>query len=194
MSQNPPQGPPPQGPQYNQQPGPYQGQPGPYQGQPGQYQQPPQKTGKKKWVIGCLGLIVLAIVFFAGCTALVAGGGSATDSTSTGNSNGSSGESATETEEATGAGTVTLEATSTTTGNVMWMDLDGSSNTEDFSGTWTKEIALKDSTETYTFTVMGDLMDDTSEVTCKLYVDGELEDEATGTGSAGSATCTQPLW
>lgn len=66
MSHNPPSGPGPQGPQYNQQPGQYP--------PPGYGQQPPQKKGKKKWVIGCLGLIVLAIVLFAGCAALLTPG------------------------------------------------------------------------------------------------------------------------
>ena len=53
MSYNPAAGPGPQGPQYSE--------------------QTPQKKGKKKWVIGCLGLIVLAIILFAGCAALVSG-------------------------------------------------------------------------------------------------------------------------
>ncbi|PWF88021.1 hypothetical protein CIK52_01610 [Kocuria rosea] len=191
MSQNPPQGPPPQGPQYNQQPGPYQGQPGPYQGQPGQYQQPPQKKGKKKWVIGCLGLIVLALVFFGGCAALVSGGAS---ETSTSSSNSDAEPSEVQTEDVENAGTVTFEATASTTGTVIWGNLDGSTNTEDFTGTWTKEVTPKESSELYNVTVTGDFMDDSSEVTCKLYVDGELKDEATGTGSAGSASCTQPMF
>ena len=144
----PPSGPGPQGPDYGQQPGPYQGQPGQY---PPGYGQPPQKKSKKKWVIGCLGLIGLAIVLFAGCGALLVGAEDATDTdttpgtVSTGTSAPAEEEdetepSAVQTEEVTDAGTITLEATATTTGTVIWGDLDGSTNTEQFTGTWTKEI------------------------------------------------------
>lgn len=197
----PPSGPGPQGPDYGQQPGPYQGQLGQY---PPGYGQPPQKKGKKKWVIGCLGLIVLAIVLFAGCGALLVGAEDATDTdttpgtVSTGTSAPAEEEdetepSAVQTEEVTDAGTVTLEATATTTGTVIWGDLDGSTNTEQFTGTWTKEIAPEDGA-LYHVTVTGDFMDENSEVTCQLSVDGELKEEATGTGSAGSASCTQPIF
>lgn len=65
MSHNTPNGPGPQGPEYNQQPG--QNPP------PGYGQQPPKKS-KKKWALGCLGLFILAIILFAGCSALVSGG------------------------------------------------------------------------------------------------------------------------
>lgn len=68
---HPPSAPGPQGPDYGQQPGPYQGPPGQY---PPGYGQPPQKKSKKKWAIGCLGLIVLAILLFGGCAALLGGG------------------------------------------------------------------------------------------------------------------------
>lgn len=54
MSHNPAAGPGPQGPQYTQ--------------------QPPQKKGKKKWVLGCLGLVFLVIILFAGCSALLGSG------------------------------------------------------------------------------------------------------------------------
>lgn len=194
MSQNPPQGLPPQGPDFNH-------QPGPYQGQPGYYQQPPQKKGKKKWVIGCLGLFVLAIVFFGGCAALVSSGAdtpapapSSSTSASAAEDSSQAEPSAVQTEEVSDAGTITLEATASTTGTVIWGNLDGSTNTEEFTGTWTKEITPKDSTEMYNVIVSGDFMDESSEVSCKLYVDGELKDEATGTGSAGSASCTQPIF
>lgn len=33
-----------------------------------------QPTGKKKKVLGCLGIIILAIILFAGCSALMSGG------------------------------------------------------------------------------------------------------------------------
>lgn len=195
---HPPSAPGPQGPDYGQQPGPYQGQPGQY---PPGYGQPPQKSGKKKWAIGCGILTLLAILLFGGCAAL--GIGAATQAPApTGESSDSTGaESATEeaepsavqTEDVTDAGTVTLEATASTNGTVIWGDLDGSTNTEQFTGTWTKEIAPKDGA-LYHVTVTGDFMDESSEVTCKLYVDGDLKEEATGTGSAGSASCTQPIF
>lgn len=66
MSHNPTAGPGPQGPQYNQQPGQYP--------PPGNGQQLPEKKGKKKWALGCLGLFVLVILLFAGCGALMGGG------------------------------------------------------------------------------------------------------------------------
>ncbi|MGX5357570.1 hypothetical protein [Kocuria sp. KH4] len=213
----PPSDPGHQGPDYGQQPGPYQGQPGQYQSHPGQYQgqpgqyppgygQPPKKSGKKKWAIGCGILTLLAILLFGGCAALGIGAasqsgtttpGATTDDAATDDAGDAADDaepSAVQTEEVTDAGTVTLEATASTTGTALWMDLDGSSNTEEFTGTWSKEIPLKDGNETYTLSVTGDFMDENSEVTCKLYVDGELKDEATGTGSAGSASCSQPLF
>lgn len=189
---HPPSAPGPQGHDYSQQPGPYQGQPGQY---PPGYGQPPQKSGKKKWAIGCGILALLAVLLFGGCAALGIGAATQTPAP-TGESSDTTGAdpSAEQTEDVAGAGTVTLEATASTTGTVLWMDMDGSSNTEEFTGTWTKEIPLKDETETYTLSVTGDFMDESSEVTCKLYVDGELKDEATGTGAAGSASCSQPLF
>ncbi|WP_298584289.1 Ltp family lipoprotein [uncultured Kocuria sp.] len=66
MSHNPTNGPGPEGPRYNQQPGPYS--------PPEHGQEPPKKKGKKKWAIGCLGLFVLVIILFAGCSALLSGG------------------------------------------------------------------------------------------------------------------------
>lgn len=193
---HPPSGPGPQGPNYGQQPGPYQGQPGQY---PPSYGQPPQKKSKKKWYIGCGLLLLLGILaLFAGCAALLAGAENVTETPATVSTapatTGSEESSAVQTEDVSGAGTVTFEATASTNGTVIWGDLDGSTNTEDFTGSWTKEVQLQDDSEIYNVTVTGDFMDDTSEVTCKLYVDGELVDEASGTGSAGSASCSQPIF
>lgn len=186
---------------------PPQYQPG--QGQPGQYQQPyggqgypPQQPPKKKRSLaklGCLGLLALiALIVVIVIIAAIAGGGG--DDSSEGSDNPETSEQAadptapeTEQGDADG-GTITLEATSTAgTGNVSWGDF-SSTNTEEFSGEWSKDVPPLENGELYTVTVVGDLMSEDAEVSCKIIIDGEVVDEATGSGSAGTASCSQPIF
>lgn len=90
--------------------------------------------------------------------------------------------------------TIELIATSTTSGTVMWGDvLGGSMNSEDIGTHWNSAVPA-DADQNYTITVTGDYMDPASQVTCEIKVNGETVDTAQGSGAAGSATCTQPLF
>ena len=100
-----------------------------------------------------------------------------------------------ETTEAPAEKTITLKATATGSGTVIWGDIDGSTNTESFSGSWEKTITGDDAKKTYTLMVSGDVMgDDSQQMTCEILVDGESKDDASATGTMGSASCTTPLW
>ena len=157
---------------------------------------PPPKKSKKKWAVGCLALVVLALVLFGGCAALMSTGGSEPTPVSTpeGTPAGTDDTPANPApaEDVDAGDTVRLVATATGTGQVIWGDL-GSTNTAEFTGTWEKEVTAAPDV-TYTLMVSDSTMSDSAEVTCELYVNGELADSATGTGSFGSASCTQPLW
>ena len=87
--------------------------------------------------------------------------------------------------------TRTLEISATATGDgTVLHGATGSSNSEKFTGEWSKTVELpKD--EGYTVSVTGDIFnsDDSQQVSCKIIVDGKVEEEKTGSGSAGSAFC-----
>ena len=200
---HPPNAPGPQGPEDNQQPGAHQAG----------YGQPPQKKSKKKWVIGCLGLIVLAILLFAGCAAIIAGAGDEEPVETTEEVEAPVEEEVeraevdapVEEEEArveetapaptqddAATETVVLEVTADPSGTVIWGDV-GSSNSESVSGTWTREVPAEDDS-IYTVSVTGDVMDESSTVSCRILVEGEVVDEASGSGAMGSALCAQPIF
>lgn len=187
-----------QAPQYQPQPG---QQPG-YGAPQGQYypnQQPPKKRGGfLKWGLGCLGIIFLVIVLAVACTAIATNGGNdeeSSDSQSESNidTDASDVESApvADAEKADEVDTVLLEATASGEGHVMWGS-DGGTNTESFTGTWSKEVPSD--AGMMSLTVTGDILDEDSEVSCTLTIDGEAKDEASGSGATGGATCIQPLF
>lgn len=165
---------------------------------------PPKKKG------GCLkigaiiaGLIVLLLVLAGACSAMFAGGGEDTSSPGTTVEETTEGtapqeQEPTQEQEAEQPPVLRLEATSTSSGesSANWFDLDGSMNSENFVGTWTKEIPLTDTDDRYNFSITPNLMDTSAAtVTCKLYIDDELVDEATATGDGyASASCSQPLF
>lgn len=177
--------------------------------QPNGAQQPPvanehpkkKNSIAKKAGIGCLGLILLV----GGCSAIVGQGAKNTaqaPATSTASAPASASQassapavaapaSSTPATEEKKPDTIKLEATATGNGQVIWGTA-GSTNTEQFSGTWVKEVPK--GKELMTLMVSGDGMDPNSKVTCKLYINGELKQEKSGSGQFGSASCTQPLF
>lgn len=188
-----------QPPQYNpQQQGDYQ--PGSPQGQyyPPQQQQPPKKKGGfLKWGLGCLGLIVVVIVLAVACTAIAAGGGGSDDGAAETSRQGNDSGTAQEAGEADsgdeeGAGTILMEVTASGEGTVLW-GADGGTNTESFTGSWSKEVPEPEG-GMMSVTVSGDILDESSTVTCTMTIDGEIVDEAEGSGAAGGASCMQPLF
>lgn len=94
-----------------------------------------------------------------------------------------------ETTEAPAAETLTLTATNTGKGTVSW-GIGGSMNTAEFEGEWTQQIELTDELDMVTLTVQGDYMVDSNELKCTITdANGEVVDEATGTGQAAMASC-----
>lgn len=94
-----------------------------------------------------------------------------------------------ETTEAPAAETLTLTATNTGKGTVSW-GIGGSMNTAEFEGEWTQQIELTDEFDMVTLTVQGDYMVDSNDLKCTITdANGEVVDEATGTGQAAMASC-----
>jgi len=165
--------------------------------------QPKKPFYKKWWFIAIVVIILLVAIGQA------MGGGSDTAgtqstpaasvpaTTDTAQSDAAAAPAATpeETSEAPAEETITLKATATGEGTVIWGDTDGSTNTESFSGSWEKTVTGEDAEKTYTLSVTGDVMgDDSQQMTCEILVNGESKDDASATGTMGSASCTTPLW
>lgn len=90
--------------------------------------------------------------------------------------------------------TVEFQATATGNGTVIWTR-QGSSNTEQFSGTWSKTFTGDEAKDLTGVSVTGDIMGGNDQkVTCKVIVNGEQKDAKEASGSAGSAHCTVPLF
>lgn len=90
--------------------------------------------------------------------------------------------------------TVEFQATATGNGTVIWTK-SGSSNTEQFSGTWSKTFTGDEAKDLTGVSVTGDIMGgNDQQVTCKIIVNGEEKDAKEAGGSAGSAMCTVPLF
>ena len=88
--------------------------------------------------------------------------------------------------------TITLKATASGDGTVMWMH-DGSSNSESFNGEWTKEVPAEHGG--WTVSVTGDIFGgDEQTMGCEIIVRGKSEEAKTGSGAAGSAYCSTYIW
>ena len=86
--------------------------------------------------------------------------------------------------------TLEFHATATGSGSVVWGS-DGSTNTEDFTGEWSKTLTGDEASGYYTLFVSGDIMSgDSQEMTCEIVKNGKTVDSNKGTGSAGSASCS----
>lgn len=145
--------------------------------------------------------IALVIVVAAGALSKMAGGGSGTTAGST-STPAAAAAPATEAaaapaEAATPAAapasdTITLKATATGEGTVMWMH-DGSSNSEKFTGEWSKEVPYESGD--WTVSVTGDILGgDDQRMTCEIIVKGESKEAKEGSGAAGSAGCSTLTW
>lgn len=163
--------------------------------------QPRKKRGCLPWIIGTIVLLLL----FAGCAALAGGGEDPAPQQTTpvedptpqtvGPPPATETTPAPEapTSEAAEGTTVTLEVTANGPASISWGELSGGTNTLDVTETWSTDVTAQDG-DLYHLTVYPTFMSSTTEVTCNLYVDGELKDTATGTGENGSASCTQPMF
>lgn len=90
--------------------------------------------------------------------------------------------------------TIELQATATGNGTVIWTK-HGGSNTEQFNGTWSKTFTGDETKELTGLSVTGDLTGGNDQkVTCRVIVNGEEREANEGTGAAGSAYCTVPLF
>lgn len=143
--------------------------------------------------------IALVIVVAAAALSKMAGGGSSTTAGST-STPAAAAAPATEAAPAEGASpaaapasdTITLKATATGEGTVMWMH-DGSSNSEKFTGEWSKDVPYESGD--WTVSVTGDLLGgDDQKMTCEIIVKGESKEAKEGSGAAGSAGCSTIIW
>jgi len=165
--------------------------PMPPQGYP---QQPyPPQPPKKKHTVRNIVLIVIAVIVLIGVVRCAAGGGdsssSTQDSTTAAGAETTAAEETTA-EETSATRTVTMTATASGAGTVIWGTL-GSTNTEQFTGSWTNEVEVENG-ETMTLSVSGDAVygDDSQEMSCEIAVDGEVKESNKATGQMGSASCT----
>jgi hypothetical protein len=155
---------------------------------------PAKKPLWKRWWF-----IALVIVVAAGALSKMAGGGSGTTAGST-STPAAAAAPATEAAPAEGASpaaapasdTITLKASATGEGTVMWMH-DGSSNSEKFTGEWSKEVPYESGD--WTVSVTGDILGgDDQRMTCEIIVKGESKEAKEGSGAAGSAGCSTIIW
>lgn len=150
---------------------------------------PAKKPLWKRWWF-----IALVIVVAAVALSKVAGGGGS--STTAGSTSTPAAAAAPATEAAPAAApasdTITLKATATGEGTVMWMH-DGSSNSEKFTGEWSKEVPYESGD--WTVSVTGDILGgDDQRMTCEIIVKGESKEAKEGSGAAGSAGCSTLTW
>lgn len=164
------------------------------------YGQPPKKKRKKwPWVLGIL--VLLGILLFGGCAALVGGAMNAAEQAT--NDAPTTVETpavaaptaeaetpATSDTEATKAGkTVTLKATSTGDGMVAFGNTSTQSS-QSFSGEWSQDLTLDDWVDAATLSVSSAAMGGDSEVTCEIIYEGATVVENTSSGELASASCT----
>lgn len=153
---------------------------------------PAKKPLWKRWWF-----IALVIVVAAGALSKMAGGGSGTTAGSTSTPAAAAAPATAAAEAATPAAapasdTITLKATATGEGTVMWMH-DGSSNSETFTGEWSKDVPYESGD--WTVSVTGDILGgDDQKMTCEIIVKGESKEAKEGSGAAGSAGCSTLTW
>ena len=143
----------------------------------------------KRWWFIALVIVVAAVAL----SKMAGGGGSGTTagSTSTPAAAAAPAEAATPA-AAPASDTITLKATATGEGTVMWMH-DGSSNSEKFTGEWSKEVPYESGD--WTVSVTGDILGgDDQRMTCEIIVKGESKEAKEGSGAAGSAGCSTIIW
>ena len=150
---------------------------------------PAKKPVWKRWWFIALVIVVAAVAL----SKMAGGGGSGTTagSTSTPAAAAAPAEAATPA-AAPASDTITLKATATGEGTVMWMH-DGSSNSEKFTGEWSKEVPYESGD--WTVSVTGDILGgDDQRMTCEIIVKGESKEAKEGSGAAGSAGCSTIIW
>ena len=136
--------------------------------------------------------IALVIVVAAVALSKMAGGGSGTTAGSTSTPAAAAPAEAATPAAAPASDTITLKATATGEGTVMWMH-DGSSNSEKFTGEWSKEVPYESGD--WTVSVTGDILGgDDQKMTCEIIVKGESKEAKEGSGAAGSAGCSTLTW
>lgn len=184
--------PPNNGPQGNpQQPYPHNdGQQYPQNNQYG-YGQPPKKKRKKwPWVLGIL--VLLGILLFGGCAALMGGAmNAAEEATNDSTSSDSTPAAGGETKEAAGAD-IELAGTASGAASANYGPL-GSASTADFEGSWSATVPELDG-ETYSVTIQDSSGAEDASVSCSVSEGGEVVEEQKATGAYSIATCSQPLF
>lgn len=90
--------------------------------------------------------------------------------------------------------TIELQATATGNGTAMIWE-NGSSSSQQFSGSWSKTYTGDEAKDLTMLSVTGDIMgDNNQQVSCKVIVDGQEKVSKDASGSAGTAICNVPLF
>lgn len=88
--------------------------------------------------------------------------------------------------------TVELQATATGNGTVMIWE-NGSTSTQQFSGSWSKTYTGDEAKDLSSFSVSGDITGgNDQQVTCKVIVNGQEKVSKDASGTMGSAHCNVP--
>lgn len=90
--------------------------------------------------------------------------------------------------------TIELQATATGNGTAMIWE-NGSSSSQQFSGSWSKTYTGDEAKDLTMLSVTGGIMgDNNQQVSCKVIVNGQEKVSKDASGSAGTATCDVPLF
>ena len=148
-------------------------------------QRPPQPPKKKHTARNVIGVVVAVLVIIMAVRC-----GTGGSSSSGGSAAEASAGQASDTGGNSGGKTVTMTASASGAGTVIWGTA-GSTSTEQFTGSWTKEVQAENA-DTYTLSVAGDAIygDDSQEMGCTISVDGVQKESNSATGKMGSASCT----
>jgi hypothetical protein len=191
---------------YGQQPQqPYGQQPYPPQGYPPPGY-PPQQPKKRKvwpWVVG--GVILVVILLFGGCLALIGGAANEVDKAISSATNtpmetptpaapGGGAPAETDSDDAPASGTVVYEVTSDsgTANNITYFGEDGNQSQETGAALpWRSKEFDKSKTTLKTVTAQngGD-----GTITCKIIVDGKVQTENSSNGQYAVVTCQGKLF
>ena len=152
---------------------------------------PTRQQGKKplykRWWFW---LIVVLVVL--GAVGTVGGNGSGSNTTTSASTKSNTSQTATPSKPA--AKTIELQATATGNGTAL-ISKNGSTDSQQFSGSWSKTYTGDEAKGLSSLSVSGDFMGgNDQQVSCKVIVNGQERDSKSASGSAGSVMCDVPLF
>ena len=155
--------------------------------QQGYYQEPPKKKRKKwPWIMGAI--VLLLILLFAGCAALIGGAAKSVNDSIQSSAPSESAEGGSSDGAASGKDQLQVDATASESATASY-GAGGSMSTAEMGTTWTETVTAK-TTDFFTVTVQDKSGASDAKVTCKLTRDGKTVQEKSATGAYSIATCT----